>query len=61
VELYPPLLNAVTRAMPLTYVVSLLLGIWRGEGWLAHTGDLVALAITFVVALAISSKVFRWE
>jgi hypothetical protein len=47
--------------MPLTYVVSLLLGIWRGEGWLAHTGDLVALAITFVVALAISSKVFRWE
>jgi ABC-2 type transport system permease protein len=61
VELYPPLLNAVTRAMPLTYVVSLLLGIWRGEGWMAHAGDLIALAITFVVALAISSKVFRWE
>lgn len=61
VALYPPLLAAVARAMPLTYVVSLLLGIWRGEGWMAHAGDLVALAVTFVVGLAISSKVFRWE
>jgi ABC-2 type transport system permease protein len=58
---YPPLLAAVARALPLTYVVSLLLGIWRGEGWLAHGGDLAALAVTFIVGLAISSKVFRWE
>ena len=58
---YPPVLGAVARALPLTYVVSLLLGIWRGEGWLAHTGDLAALVVTFVVGLAISSKVFRWE
>ena len=61
VELYPPVPGAVARAMPLTYVVSLLLGIWRGEGWLTHTGDLVALVVTFVVGLAISSRVFRWE
>ncbi len=58
---YPPLLAAVARALPLTYVVSLLLGIWRGEGWLAHATDLAALTVTFVVGLAISSKVFRWE
>jgi ABC-2 type transport system permease protein len=58
---YPPLLGAAARVLPLTYVVSLLLGIWRGEGWLAHTGDLVALFVTFVVGLLISSKVFRWE
>jgi ABC-2 type transport system permease protein len=61
VAMYPPLLGAVARAMPLTYVVSLLLGIWRGEGWVAHAGDLVALVVTFVVGLAISSRVFRWE
>ena len=58
---YPPLLAAVARALPLTYVVSLLLGIWRGEGWLAHAPDLAALAVTCVVGLAISSKLFRWE
>ena len=61
VSSYPPLLAAVARVLPLTYVVSLLLGVWRGDGWLAHTGDLVALIVTFVVGLAVSSKVFRWE
>lgn len=61
VELCPPLLGAVARAMPLTYVLSLLLGIWRGEGWAAHAGDLVALVVTFVVGLLIASKVCRWE
>ena len=58
---YPPLLGVVARALPLTYVVSLLLGIWRGEGWLAHASDLAALIVTFVVGLGITSKVFRWE
>jgi ABC-2 type transport system permease protein len=58
---YPPLVGALARASPLTYAVSLLLGIWRGDGWAAHAGDLAALAVTFVVGLAISSKVFRWE
>lgn len=58
---YPPLLGALARVMPFTYVVSLLLGIWRGEGWTAHGGDIVALVVTFVVGLVISSKVFRWE
>ncbi len=58
---YPPLLGALARADPFTYVVSLLLGIWRGEGWAAHSGDIVALVVTFVVGLVISSRVFRWE
>ena len=58
---YPPLLTAVARANPFTYVVSLLLGIWRGEGWAAHGGDVLALIVTFVAGLLISSRVFRWE
>ena len=58
---YPPLLAAVARVLPLTYVVSLLLGIWRGEGWLAHAGDVVALLVTFAMGLLVSSRVFRWE
>ena len=61
VSKYPPLLAAIARALPITYVVSLLLGIWRGEGWVAHAGDLAALGITFVIGVAISSRAFRWE
>jgi ABC-2 type transport system permease protein len=58
---YPPVLGAAARVLPLRYVVSLLLGIWRGEGWAAHGGDVVALLVIFLVGLAISSRVFRWE
>ena len=51
----------MARVLPLTYAVSLLRGIWRGEGWLAHAGDVAVLTLTFVVFVAISARVFRWE
>ena len=54
-------LQAIARALPPTYAVSLLRGIWRGEGWSAHIGDVAALAVIFIVCLAISAKTFRWE
>ena len=57
----PPLLRAVAHALPLTYAVSLLRGVWRGEGWINHAGDVLALILVFVLCTAISAKVFRWE
>jgi ABC-2 type transport system permease protein len=57
----PPTLRLAARALPLTYAVSLLQGIWQGDAWTAHTGDLAALALVFVVCVALSAKVFRWE
>jgi ABC-2 type transport system permease protein len=61
VESLPPALHAVARALPLTYAVSLLQGIWSGDAWLAHVGDIAALVVVFVVCTALSAKVFRWE
>jgi ABC-2 type transport system permease protein len=61
VEMMPPALRAVAHVLPTTYAVSLLEGIWKGEAWSAHLGDVAALAIGFFVCIAISSKVFRWE
>ena len=61
VEALPPIARAVARAMPLTYAVSLLEGIWKGDAWWAHARDLTALAVGFVVCTALSAKVFRWE
>jgi ABC-2 type transport system permease protein len=61
VESLPPALHAVARVVPLTYTVSLLEGIWKGDRWSAHLGDLAALAVVFVVCTALSAKVFRWE
>ena len=61
VEMLPPVLRAVARVLPLTYAVPLLQGIWNGDAWLAHVGDVAALVVVFVVCTALSAKVFRWE
>jgi ABC-2 type transport system permease protein len=57
----PPLLRAVARTLPLTYAVSLLRGIWRGEGWANHATDVAVLMLMFLVCAGVSTKVFRWE
>src|SRR6202161_911699 len=57
----PPPLQSVARVVPLTYTVSLLEGIWRGDAWSGHVGDISALVVVFIVCTALSAKVFRWE
>ena len=57
----PPSLQAVAKVVPLTYTVSLLEGIWKGDPWSSHRGDVAALAVVFIVCTALSAKVFRWE
>ncbi len=57
----PPPIQAVAKILPLTYAVSLLEGIWKGNPWRAHASDLVALTVSFAVCTALSAKVFRWE
>ena len=58
---FPPALQQISRVLPLTYAVSLLRGIWAGEGWLAHGGDVAALLVVMAVFTALSAKFFRWE
>jgi ABC-2 type transport system permease protein len=57
----PPALRAVARALPLTYAVSLLEGIWKGQAWSAHLTDVAALGLVCLLCTALSAKVFRWE
>jgi ABC-type polysaccharide/polyol phosphate export permease len=47
VESLPPAAQAVAKVLPLTYAVSLLEGIWKGDAWWAHARDLMALAVAF--------------
>jgi ABC-2 type transport system permease protein len=47
--------------LPLGYAVSLLQGIWKGDAWAAHLGDVIGLGVTFIICTALSAKVFRWE
>ena len=61
IETMPAVVQLVARLLPFTYAVSLLRGIWHGRGWLSHAGDATVLAVMFVVFMAASSRVFRWE
>jgi len=61
VQSLPPVLRALARVVPLTYAVSLMEGIWRGEAWSSHLTDVTALVLAFFACTALSAKVFRWE
>jgi ABC-2 type transport system permease protein len=61
VQAMPPALQVVARVLPLTYAVSLLEGIRKGEAWSTHMGDVAALVLVFAICTALSAKVFRWE
>ena len=61
VEAFPPALHAVALALPLTYAVNLLKGIWNGDGWITHMGDVSAMTVLFLFFTVLSAKVFRWE
>ena len=54
-------MQMVARLTPASYAVSLMRGAWHGDSWLAHWGDLAALAIIFAVCTALAVRVFRWE
>jgi ABC-2 type transport system permease protein len=61
VEGLPPALHALARALPLTYAVNLLKGIWNGDGWFAHTSDVAAMTLLFLLCTVLSTRIFRWE
>jgi len=60
-ESLPHKLQVVAHLLPLTYAVSLLQGIWKGEAWSAHVSDIAALVAIFAICTALSARVFRWE
>jgi ABC-2 type transport system permease protein len=61
IEVLPPALRVVARAFPLTYAVSLLRGVVERQPWSALVFDVAALAVFFVIFIALSARVFRWE
>ena len=61
IALLPPVPRMLAKIDPLTYAVSLLAGMWKGDAWVSHLSDLAALVVVFAAFTALSAKVFRWE
>ena len=57
----PAALQWVAQALPMSHAVSLLRGIWSGEGWVAQLPEMATLGAMFLVFTAVASRVFRWE
>ncbi len=51
----------VGRALPLTYVVQLLQGLWFGEPWSEHLLKVAVLLGMLIVGVVVSAKTFRWD
>ncbi len=60
-EILPPAAQNVARALPLTQLVSLLRGLWLGEGWQPYVTETVVLAGMLVGGTALAAWLFRWE
>jgi ABC-2 type transport system permease protein len=60
-ELLPETIKRISTFLPLTYVVTLLRGLWVGDPWSAHLTEIFVLAGMLVVGVLISIKTFRWE
>ena len=61
VEALPSSAQQVGQFLPLTYVISLLRGVWAGGSWTAHGLDVAILLGILVIGVLISAKTFRWE
>jgi ABC-2 type transport system permease protein len=60
-ELMPAAVQKISAFLPLTYVVTLLRGLWVGEPWGKHLLDVGVLAGMLILGIIISVKTFRWE
>lgn len=60
-ELLPASILKISTYLPLTYVVTLLRGLWIGDPWSKHLTEVLVLAGMLVTAVLVSAKTFRWE
>lgn len=60
-QMMPAGVQAVAKALPLTYGVKLMQGVWLGEKLGGFGLEIAVLAGIFVVCTALAVSLFRWE
>lgn len=60
-EVMPATVRTVSGYLPLTHLVSLLRGLWLGQGWGALLTEAAVLGGVLVVGVLVISRTFRWE
>jgi ABC-2 type transport system permease protein len=60
-QIMPGNVRRVSEALPLTYVVRLLQGLWSGDSWGKHLTEVGILVAMALVGTIVSSRTFRWD
>ncbi|MFC1563920.1 ABC transporter permease [candidate division KSB1 bacterium] len=60
-EVLPSHIRQINQFLPLTHVVTLLRGLWVGNGFADHIKEITVLGGMMVVFLVLSVFTFRWE
>ncbi len=60
-EVLPARVQAISRYIPLTHVVTLMKGLWFGEAWNQHWTEVAVLVGCLLVGGAVAARTFRWE
>jgi ABC-2 type transport system permease protein len=60
-EVMPEGVRRISDFLPLTHVVTLLRGLWFGEGWGEHLTEVIILGGILVVGAGLAARFFRWE
>jgi ABC-2 type transport system permease protein len=61
VDRFPEVLQVVSHAVPLTYVVDPLVGVWTGESLAAQWPSMLVLAGIAAASVALARATFRWH
>ncbi len=57
----PEGVRTVSKFLPVTYVVTLMQGLWKGDAWSGHLTEVVVLVCVLAAGVILSTKTFRWE
>uniref|UniRef100_A0A7C1JMN4 Transport permease protein n=1 Tax=Caldilinea aerophila TaxID=133453 RepID=A0A7C1JMN4_9CHLR len=60
-EMLPESIRELAQVLPLSHVVTLLRGLWMGDPWTKHLGEVGILTLLLIAGVLVSSKTFRWE
>lgn len=60
-EVLPENVRTVSKFLPVTYVVTLMQGLWKGDAWSSHGTEVIVLICVLLAGLILAAKTFRWE
>jgi len=60
-QILPENVRTVSKFLPVTYVVTLMQGLWKGDAWSGHLTEVIVLICVLAVGVFLAARTFRWE